>query len=72
MERKIEKALSLKNENEVLRNDKKALDCFDNLIERGVAKPRGNNSFSLDQMGNNYMRMHNKFNNTTDEKSRTY
>lgn len=61
MERKIEKALFSKKENEILRNYEKALDRFDNLVERGVAKPRGNNSFSLERMGNNCMGVHNKF-----------
>lgn len=61
MARKIEKALSSKKENEVSRNYEKALERFDDLIERGVTKPRGNNSFSLDRMLNNCIGRHNKF-----------
>lgn len=44
----IEETLSTRQDSETLRNYKKASKKFENLVKRGIAKSRGNNSMPFD------------------------
>lgn len=52
---KVVRATSEKRDNVGVKTFEEAVRRFDKLVERGVAKPRGNNTHSFDHMISNKM-----------------
>lgn len=48
LDKQVKKIISTRKENNSIKGYEMAAKRFDELVSRGVVKPRGNNSFSID------------------------